>query len=153
MYRKYVRKWWLCKRNRIICPEFWCICKSQICLDKRKLWSKWLKKKSHSEIFAEIKTEIFWKFAWKNRKFWEISVQNSKFFYPDPRPPDFKPDWRRCCSVTVIDGLEPVALFYAPTNPLAQLATLVLTVLAASHAPLCGERADRNRNPKTSKAL
>ena len=22
MYRKYVRKWWLFKRNRIICPEF-----------------------------------------------------------------------------------------------------------------------------------
>ena len=29
--------------------------------------------------------EIFRKFAWKN---W-------KFFDPDPRPPDFKPDWRR----------------------------------------------------------
>ena len=99
----------------------------------------------------------------KNRNLLEICVEKSKvlrnfstkfeIFDPDPRPPDFKPDWRRCCSVTVIDGLEPVALFYAPTNPLAQLATLVLTVLAASHAPLCGERADRNRNPKTSKAL
>jgi len=37
------------------------------------------------------KIEIFRKFAWIN---W-------KFFHPDPWPPDFKPDWRRCFCLPV----------------------------------------------------
>ena len=24
---------------------------------------------------------------------------NLKFFHPDPRPPDFKPDWRHCAEL------------------------------------------------------
>src|SRR6218665_2192492 len=34
IYRKYVRKWWLFKRNRIICPEV--AVNGQFCLDQRK---------------------------------------------------------------------------------------------------------------------
>jgi len=44
---------------------------SQICLEKFNFFMK-----------LPEKIEISWKFAWKNRN----------FVYPDPRPPDFKPD-------------------------------------------------------------
>ena len=66
MDRKYVRKWWLFYRNRIICPEF--SCKWQICLDKRKFWNKWLKK-----VIRNFLTE-------KNRNFSKICLEKVKFF-------------------------------------------------------------------------
>jgi len=34
--------------------------------------------------------------AWKKRHFSEIRLEKSKLFYPDPRPPDLKPDWHHC---------------------------------------------------------
>jgi len=40
------------------------------------------------------KSKFFCEIAWK------ICLKKSEFFDPFPRPPDFKPDWRRwweCC--------------------------------------------------------
>jgi len=51
MYRKYVRKWWLLKRNRRICPE---VAVSVLLLPG----------KSNSFKIA-WKIQILWKFAWK----------------------------------------------------------------------------------------
>ena len=70
MYRKYVRKCWLLKRNRIICPEV-----------------------AVNEQFLLGKSNLF-KIAWKNRNFLWNCLKKIEFFYPDPRPPDFKPGWR-----------------------------------------------------------
>ena len=57
-------------------------------------------------IGNSIKIEILRKFALKNRfflwnclkesKFFGNFPRKSKFVYPGPQPPDFKPDWRRC---------------------------------------------------------
>ena len=58
LYRKYVRKWWLFKRSRIICPEF--SCKWQFAWIKRFLLS-------------------FRKLALKNRKFSKICLKNEIF--------------------------------------------------------------------------
>ena len=113
MYRKYVRKWWPFKRNSIICPEF--CCKWQILSGLTDIL-EYVTKKGHSEIFAWKKSkffvslpgknEILWKFAWKyrnftwkNRNFSEICLEKSNFFHPNPRPPYFKPVWRRCAAV------------------------------------------------------
>ena len=68
MYRKYVRKWWLFKRNRIICLEF--SCKWQILYGyNNRFFQANFKKISNfpAKQFA-WKIEIFRKFAWKNRK-------------------------------------------------------------------------------------
>ena len=55
MYRKYVRKWWLLKRNRIICPEIvvnnqWNCLKnrffSEICLENRSFLWNYLKNRN-----------------------------------------------------------------------------------------------------------
>jgi len=56
MYRKYVRKWWLLKRNWIICPE--------IVVNSQFLHGK-------INVFVKLpeKIEIFRKFALKNRHF------------------------------------------------------------------------------------
>ena len=56
LYRKYVRKWWLFKRNRTICP----------------ILSKWLNKFLENRIILDIlpgELEIFRKFTWKNLEF------------------------------------------------------------------------------------
>ena len=73
MYRKYVRKWWLLKRNRMICPE--------VAVNEQFLAGK-------SKFFLNMseKIEIFRKFAWKNRFFGEIVWKNRNFVDPDPRP-------------------------------------------------------------------
>ena len=186
MYRKYVRKWWLLKRNRTICPEIavnrvkyifaWTIqifvklprnrnlleiyleksnfCVklpgknrnfSEICLEKAKfLWNvklpdekskffgsffrkskffvklpkkskffvnfprkskfcvKWSVKNWHfSEICPEKSTFCLWN-CLKKSKFFGHFPRKSEFFHPDPRPPDFKPDWR-CWTVEPTD--------------------------------------------------
>ena len=93
MYRKYVRKWWLLERNRLICPEAavngqflpmksnyfsenaWKnLSFSEICLEK-------------SKIFCEIK--IFRKFAWKNQFFWWNCLKKTKFVRNLPGRNDF----------------------------------------------------------------
>ena len=67
MYRNYFRKWLLFKQNRITGPEF--SCEWQICLDKLKFFSKWLKKGNFclkkSKFYENLpgKLEIFRKFA------------------------------------------------------------------------------------------
>jgi len=33
-------------------------------------------------------------------------MEKSKFVDPDPRPPDFKPDWRRCACCIFADKSE-----------------------------------------------
>ena len=95
MYRKYVRKWWLLKRNRIICPEV--AVNGQFLPGKSNNFLNCLK------LFLKLppKSENIWKFAWKNRN----------LFDPDPRPPDLKPDWRRCkvhvqCIVSTADTTD-----------------------------------------------
>ena len=100
MYRKYVRKWWLLKRHRIICPEVHVAVNEQFLNGKSKFFVKF-----HEKI------KFLLKFAWKNRIRFKITMEKSKFFenlpgkidffYPDLRPPDFKPDWRRCVCVHV----------------------------------------------------
>jgi len=142
MYRKYVRKEWLLKRNRIICPEvaineqflpgksiFWLPEKieifrkfawknrnfSKMCLENRNFLKICMEKYKFFKNLPE-KIEIFHKFPWKTQNFSQICLEKSKFFVklpekieislkfgwknwnlfnPDPRPPDFKPDWRR----------------------------------------------------------
>ena len=99
MYRKYVRKWWLLKRNRIICPE--------IALNSQFLPGK-------SKLFVKLpkKIEIFRKFTLKNRIFFfklpekieicpenrvfvcEIDWKNRNFLTRIHDTPDFKSDWR-----------------------------------------------------------
>ena len=88
MYRKYFRKWWLLKRNRIIWPEI--AVNSQFLPGKSKFS---VKSPKESNFFSEIclenqnflwnylkKIKIFRKFALKNRFLCEIAWKNSKFF-------------------------------------------------------------------------
>ena len=72
---KYVRKWWLLKRNRIICPEV--AVNGQFCLDKRKFWNEWLK-----IIIGKVclKNQNFLWNCLKNQNFSEISPEKSNFF-------------------------------------------------------------------------
>jgi len=66
MYRKYVRKWWLLKRNRKMCPE--------VAVNGQFLPGK-------SKLFLNcLKIEIFQKFAWKSRNSSKICLEKSKFF-------------------------------------------------------------------------
>ena len=94
MYRKYVRKWWLLKRNTIICTEV--TVNGQFYLDKRK---KFIQKVLPLKIdtFCEIAwkiSEFLGKYALKNGIFlWNclekpkfFGPENQIFFDPDPRP-------------------------------------------------------------------
>src|SRR6218665_2724707 len=84
MYTKYVRKWLLLKRNRIIWPEVavngqffaWKIDDFFYCL-KNQNSRKFACKTRYSFVKLPEKIEIFRKFACRNRI----------FFDPDPRPP------------------------------------------------------------------
>src|SRR6218665_2089190 len=86
MYTKYVRKWLLLKRNRIIWLEVavngqffaWKIDDFFYCL-KNQNFRKFACKTRYSFVKLLEKIEIFRKFACRNRI----------FFDPDPRPPDF----------------------------------------------------------------
>jgi len=69
MYRKYVRKWGLFKRNRIICPEV--AVNEQFLFGKSiffKLPEKIEKFVEKSKFFQTLagKVIVFQKFAWKN---------------------------------------------------------------------------------------
>ena len=92
MYRKYARKWWLLKKNRIIRPE---VAVNEQCLPGNSTFSS-----------LPGKIEIFQKFAWKNRNFLWNCLKKWKFLRNLPGeikilltrihdPTDFKPDWRR----------------------------------------------------------
>src|SRR6218665_818121 len=83
MYRKYVRKWRLLKRNRIICPEVavneqFLPGKSNFIIFTEKIEN--LPEKI--EIFLKFawKNQTFQKFAWKNRNLSQICLKKSKFF-------------------------------------------------------------------------
>ena len=104
MYRKYVRKWWLLKRNRMICPE--AAVNGQFCQLKFCCEIAW-KNQNFSEICME-KSNIFGEIAWKNQNFSEICLEKSKYFWPGSTiPPDIKPDWRRCRLLQyLLDWLE-----------------------------------------------
>src|SRR6218665_3227547 len=64
MYRNYVQKWRLLKRNRIICPEI--AVNGQFLTGKLNFFLNCLKK---SKFFGNLieKIRIVFKFAWKNR--------------------------------------------------------------------------------------
>ena len=57
----------------------------KFCLDKRKFWSKWLKK-SFEYSFCLKKIEICRQFFWKSWKFSKILLKKIDFFYLDPWP-------------------------------------------------------------------
>ena len=78
MYRKYVRKWWLLKRNRIICPEV--AVSGQFLPGKAKklLWNCF-----KSRIFSynlPRKIEMFWWNCLKNRNFFGNLSGKIEFF-------------------------------------------------------------------------
>jgi len=53
-----------------------------------------------SKICPENRFFCLWNCLKKSTFFWNFS-RKSKIFDPDPRPPDFKPDWRRCYTVSL----------------------------------------------------
>jgi len=73
MYRKYVRKWWLWKRNRIICLEI--AVNSQFLPEKSKLFVKFALK---IELFVKlpVKIDFFEKCALKNHFFVKLPEKN-----------------------------------------------------------------------------
>jgi len=53
-----------------------------------------LEKRTFYELMTKKWSSEF--FAWKIESFsWNFFGWNRKFLWPDPRPPNFKPDWRR----------------------------------------------------------
>jgi len=46
--------------------------------------------------FSSGKSRIIWGNGLEKSEFFlEICLEKSEIFHPDPRPPDFKADWRR----------------------------------------------------------
>ena len=90
LYRKYmymyVRKWWLLKRNRIICQE--------VAVNGQFLPgnSNFFKFPEKSKFFGNLpgKSKFLSEIAWRNRHFSEICLEKLNFFYSDPRPPRFQ---------------------------------------------------------------
>jgi len=72
MYRKYVRKFWLLKRNGIICPEE--AANEPFSPGKSNLFLKLPENRNLK------KNQIFRKLPWKNQNFSNICLQKSKFF-------------------------------------------------------------------------
>jgi len=81
-YRKYIRKWWLLKRNIIIRPEV--AVNGHFCLENQNFCKIALKNRNSSEIFLEYR--ISWEIAWKIRNFSETCLENRNLVKPDPRP-------------------------------------------------------------------
>jgi len=90
-----------------------CSWKSEIILENRKLFLKIGNCSWKSEIILENR-KLFLKignYSWnseiilENRKFFPT---NQKFLWPDPRPPDFEPDWGRCRAVGVARARAPI---------------------------------------------
>jgi len=54
------------------------------------------KNRNLSKICLE-KNRIICEIAWKNRGFRQFASKNRNLLDPDPRPPYFKLNWRRCC--------------------------------------------------------
>ena len=88
LYRKYVRKWVLLKRNRIICPEV--AVNDQFLPGKSKFLGNCQKKLKFFKNLP-VRNGIF---CVKLPEKIEFCMAKWKFFDQDPRPPDFKPDWR-----------------------------------------------------------
>jgi len=86
MYRKYVRKWRLLKRNRIICPEV--AVNEQFLPGKSNGFLNCLRKSKFFKTLVKLPEKI------------EISLKCARkieiFLTRIHDPPDFKPDCRRC---------------------------------------------------------
>jgi len=67
MYRKYVRNWWLLKRNRIICPE-------------KAVTSQFLPGKSIFFLNLPWKIVILYKITWKKSQFFANLPWKIDFF-------------------------------------------------------------------------
>jgi len=63
---------------------------SEMCPEKSIFCEITWKNRNFSEICPES-----WFFLWNCLKKSEIFLENWNVFGPDPRPPNFKPDWRR----------------------------------------------------------
>jgi len=128
MYRKYVRKWWLLKRNRIICPKSnckWAIFALKIDLFKlsERNWnfSKICLKKWKFSENLPWKIEIFWKFSWKrwiflkipwkNRNFSEICLEKSTLCWPGSTTPSFQTRLTPLSSTPIRAPTHPLFLF------------------------------------------
>ena len=89
MYRMYVRKWWLLKRNRIIWPEV--VVNEQFLPGKSKFSKNCLKKfaRKNKNSFKDLpgQIKIFCKIAWRNRNFSEMCLEKSKFCWPGSTTP------------------------------------------------------------------
>ena len=83
MHRKYVRKWWLLKINRIICPEI--AVNSQFLPGKSIFFGNLPLKLGILYKITFKKMEIFRKFALKNRFFVKLPETKSKFLGNFPR--------------------------------------------------------------------
>ena len=84
---------------------------SEICLENRNLLWSYMKKIEIFRKFA-LKNRFFvCKIAWKKSKFFGNFPRKSNIFDQDPRPPDFKPDWRRCYSESQLGLSTVVDLF------------------------------------------
>ena len=102
MYRKYVRKWWLLKINRTICPG---AAENDKFLPGKSKFSVKLPEKS--KYFENLPGKKIYFIVWncrKKRNFLKICLEKSKSFYPNPRPPDFKLDWRRFTFPTIFNS-------------------------------------------------
>ena len=73
LYGTYVRKWWLLKRNRIICPE---VAVNYQCLPVKSnfLWN--CLKNQNFQKFAWEKSNFLCQIAWKNRNFLKFTWRN-----------------------------------------------------------------------------
>ena len=170
---KYVRKWRLLKRNRIIGPE--AAVNDQLCLENR-FFLNCLKR---NQIFSKLclgklkflkilpgKIEIYLKCAWKNRNFlrnclrkieisrifsWKIEILLTRIH----DPPDFKPDWRRCPTGALpldLAGGLPVLIRLLYVHPLVQFLNTPLheAVFAEDKNSLTTKRYGERRIPMVS---
>jgi len=82
MYRKYVRKWWLLKRNRIIYPEI--AVNSKFCLENGNfLWN--CQQNQNFSNFLPWEIELFCEITWKKSKFFGNLPWKIDFFVKLPK--------------------------------------------------------------------
>ena len=89
MYRKYFQKWWLLKRNRIICPEIaeianFCLENRyflEICHEKSEFCIKLPEKNRNISQICPEKLIFLWNCLKQNRNFSEIFLKNWNFLW------------------------------------------------------------------------
>ena len=82
LLRKYVRKWWLLKRIRIICQE---VAVNEQFLPRKSIYFFAWKHLNFLKI-----CQIFSKICLAKSKFFKICLEKSKFSWPGSRPPRFQ---------------------------------------------------------------